>query len=264
MSFLRLGIRYRIILPLKYQDIPFTVPFFGYKYNGNLNEYIDRFVFYFGAYEKEELLFIKKYLNRDSNVLDIGANTGHHSLFFSRYSREVYSFEPFQKMFRILEKRISDNGIKNIKALNFGLGSETGFLDFYAPLGPNSGVGSFSSADHRKNIGKLEIKKGDDVVSDLNIDSLGFIKIDVEGMEVSVLKGLHSTIHKYKPVMFIEMSPESQAILNNELKTILGGYKFHIIEANNPFLFFFNKPTCVLKDFTPQNETQNILCIPFN
>ena len=62
----------------------FTCNFFGMKYSGNLNSYIDWCVFFFGAYEKQELLLLKDLLRKRDNptVLDIGANVGHHSLFF--------------------------------------------------------------------------------------------------------------------------------------------------------------------------------------
>lgn len=264
LRWVRLGIRYRIILPIKYIGYNFSVPFFGYRYIGNLNDHIDRQVYYFGAYEFEELSFFKRYLDKESMVLDIGANTGHHSLFFSAHSKKVYSFEPFDKMFHLLENRIRDNDIKNIKAFNFGLGDTNQALDFFAPNGKNNGIGSFIRSEFGENIGKLEIKKGDDVVTSLNLERIDFVKIDVEGMEVSVIKGLLDTINKFKPVMFIEMSPESQATLDTNLKAKLATYKFYIIEANNPFLYFFNKPTCLLKDFFPQKETKNILCIPSN
>ena len=56
---IRLGLRYRIILKQKYENYEFIIPFFGYKYRGNLNDYIDRFAFYFGAYEIEELMYLK-------------------------------------------------------------------------------------------------------------------------------------------------------------------------------------------------------------
>ncbi len=259
---LRLGIRYRIILPMKYIGYDFLVPFFGYVYKGNLNDHIDRQVFYFGAYEFEELSLCKKYLHKDSVVLDIGANTGHHSLFFSQYAQQVYSFEPYEKMFHVLEGRVADNNIKNIKSFNFGLGDTNQFLDFFAPEGRNNGIGSFIRSEVGRNIGKLEIKKGDDVISGLGINRIDFIKIDVEGMEVSVLKGLIETIRTHKPVMFIEMSPESQKILEDQLKHVLGEYTFYGVKANNPYLFIFNKPGCVVETFVPANKTQNILCVP--
>lgn len=262
MRFLRLGIRYRIILPIEYTGYNFSTPFFGYVYKGNLNDHIDRQVFYFGAYEYEELSFFKKYIDKESIVLDIGANTGHHSLFFSRYGRQVYSFEPYDKMFHILENRIYDNNIQNIQTFNYGLGDSNQSLDFFAPEGKNKGIGSFVKSEVGKSIGKLEIKKGDDIVSDLNVSRVSFIKIDVEGMEISVLQGLLHTINTHKPVMFIEMSPESQHTIYNEFKSKLGAYKLYIIQANNPVLFFFDKQECLLKDFVPTKTTQNIICIP--
>lgn len=256
---IRLGLRYRIILKQKYENYEFIIPFFGYKYRGNLNDYIDRFAYYFGAYEIEELLYLKKYLNKDSVVLDIGANSGHHSLFFSRFSKKVYSFEPYDKPFNILLSRIRENNIKNIECFNFGLGDKYNEMEFFAPIGPNGGGGSFISAPNKKNIGKLVIKKGDDFVKNFNDEKIDFIKIDVEGLENEVLMGLKETIKKYKPIMFVEMIPESQNDLDKDIKDL---YNLYVIDANNPFLFLFNKSGCKIEKFLPSKNIINILFIP--
>lgn len=257
---LRLGLRYRLVLKKKYEDLDFNVSFFGYRYRGNLKDYIDRYVFYFGAYEREELLYLKKFLNKNSVVLDIGANTGHHSLFFSRFARQVYAFEPYDKLFYKLSHRMEQNGVKNVEAYNFGLGKENKESEFFASRGTNEGVGSFIPSSDKVAIGKLVVKNGDEFASNLK-EKIDFIKIDVEGMETEVLVGLKQTIKKNKPVLFVEMTPEAQAELDGEITEL---YNIYIIEANNPFLFVFNKLGCKLKKFEPDLKTVNILFIPRN
>lgn len=262
LTWLRLGLRYRLFLPKKYQDDKFIVPFFGYKYQGSLADYIDRFVFYFGAYEREELSLLKKYLKKDAVVFDVGANTGHHALFFSRFAKQVYAFEPYDQVADIMRSRIEYNQIKNISIYNFGLGKQDQLLDFFAPQGTNKGAGSFVSSELRENIGKLQIKKGDSIVQGLNLSSLDLIKIDVEGAEVDVIEGLADSIKKFRPVIFVEMNSVSQLALDGNLSAILKNYDFYIINANNPFFYFFNKPGCKLEKFKPSQAMQNILCIP--
>ncbi len=262
MRFLRLGLRYRVILRLPYENINFSVPFFGYIYNGTLSEYIDRYVFYFGAYEREELSLLKKYMNKKSVVLDIGANRGHHSLFFSRYSKCVYAFEPYEKVYKETIKKIFDNDISNIFLNKFGLSNKDDLISFYAPVGINEGVGSFVNSSNNINVGKLEIKNADNYI-EINIldEKISLIKIDVEGFETNVLKGLENTIKKHKPALFMELSKESQIYIK-EVATFKDIYNFYIVEPNNPFLILFNIPGCKLLDFVPQNQVLNILAIP--
>ncbi len=254
----RLGIRYRVSLPKGYENVDFTVPFLGYKYSGNLNDYIDKYVFYFGTYEREELLYLKKFISKDSVVLDIGANIGHHSLFFSRFAKKVYSFEPYDKLFYKLSHRMEQNKVKNVEAYNFGLGKENRESEFFASSGGNEGVGSFIASPEKVAVGKLVIKNGDEFVESVK-EKIGFIKIDVEGMETEVLSGLKKTILKDKPVMFVEMTPEAQTEIDKDVSSL---YDIYIVDANNPFLFFFNKLTCRLEKFEPKNRIENLLFIP--
>lgn len=261
LRWLRLGIRYRIILKLAKQDLSFETNFFGYKYKGKLDDYIDRFVFYFGAYEFEELVYLKKFINKNSIVLDIGANSGHHSLFFSKFSKKVYSFEPYKKVFDILNDRIEYNNIKNIIPYNFGLGKVDGFMDFFASGNFNQGMGSFVDGDNKISVGKLAIKNGSDFVLNNIKENIDFIKIDVEGMERDVILGLKKIINKDKPVIFMEANSEFQ---NDEatIKDVFSGYRIYFLDANNPFLLFFNKPWCKVLEFRPSKFVKNILLVP--
>src|SRR6478736_2951074 len=78
-------------------DEPFERSFFGRRYKGNLNTFIDWSVYYYGAYTKEELLCMQDFLAVVDQpvVVDVGANIGHHSLFASTIAARVHSFEPF-------------------------------------------------------------------------------------------------------------------------------------------------------------------------
>ena len=86
-NWLRFGIRYRVINqfcnPESVDSIEFVTDFFGLKYKGNLNSYIDWSVFFFGAYEREKLLLLRDLVNARPNPVffDIGANVGVHLCF---------------------------------------------------------------------------------------------------------------------------------------------------------------------------------------
>jgi len=198
---------------------PFETDFFCMKYRGNLNELMDWFVFFFGAYEKEEL-FLLRYLLKDKPApvfIDVGASIGQHALFMSHYCYQVHAFEPYHRARSLLNEKIALNRISNIIVHEVGLGAINESLNFYAPVGHNIGTGSFDPSHRKKNqlIGQLQIRKGDDYLAELNLKSVDLIKIDVEGFEKNVLLGLQQTIYRYRPDIFMECTLTTQKTLTD-------------------------------------------------
>ena len=48
-------------------------------------------------------------------AIDVGANIGNHSIFFSKFFKKVYSFEPQESVFKLLENNVNMNNLENIK-----------------------------------------------------------------------------------------------------------------------------------------------------
>ncbi len=161
----------------------------------------------FGDYESEEIRMINKFIKEDNIILDIGANIGWYSINLAAKvpHGKVIAFEPIPKTFSYLKKNIALNNIKNIEAYNFGLSDKEEILDFY--YDPKlTGATSLRNLheDREKTIIKCEVKRMDDVVPDL-VSKVDFIKCDVEGAELFVVKGGIETIKREKPVIFLEM-----------------------------------------------------------
>jgi hypothetical protein len=51
----------------------------------------------------------------------------------------------------------------------------------------------------------VSVRSGDGVIDDMEIDDIAAIKIDTEGTEPAVLRGLSATIEKYRPIIFLEI-----------------------------------------------------------
>jgi len=87
------------------------------------NDYITQKIILDGWFEKRELYAVENFF--ESNQLDrkicvdVGANIGNHSLFFSRIFEKVYSFEPLTEVFKLLE--INASSTNNVIAQNIGL-----------------------------------------------------------------------------------------------------------------------------------------------
>lgn len=262
---LRIGIRYHFFWQL--HRYSFSVPFFGYRYSGNLDDHIDRQVFLFGAYEYDELMLMKRFLSKDAVVLDVGSNTGHHSLFFSRFAKLVHAFDPYQKVIDVAEARIKENKIDNIFTHTFGLGDKDAIEAYYEPADYNQGVGSFVKGpdNFKNNTINLIIKNGDTFVESLNLNNIDLIKIDVEGYETEVLNGLQTIIAKHRPVVFFEFKKGSERFgsYSSVVSYFPDKYDFYMIKANRPVVWFLNNPQPEVRPFDYEHPVgENVLAVP--
>src|SRR5882762_3418698 len=191
-DWIRYGIRNRLIRrfcnPNTVDSHEFEMDFFGSIYRGNLNCHLDWCAYFFGAYEKSELLLMRDLVQHENEAIfvDVGANIGHHSLFMSRYCKQVHAFEPYEGVRTHLDSKISYNNCHNIVVHSVGLGCKEEALPFFAPTGFNTGTGSFMpshEANNNARIGELTVVNGDAYFSKLGLKNIHLIKIDVEGFE---------------------------------------------------------------------------------
>ncbi|MDB5805175.1 MAG: FkbM family methyltransferase [Betaproteobacteria bacterium] len=155
----------------------------------------------------------------DPVILDIGANVGVHSLFFSGLAGargRVHAFEAQRIIFQMLMGNLALNSIENVHGYGVALGREAGELKL-PPVDYNQrwnfgGMGlATESPDPQFAHGTLERAAADrnEMVPVTTLDSLAlgrvdFIKIDVEGMEEDVLRGAARTLDVSRPLMQLE------------------------------------------------------------
>ncbi|MEN8506081.1 MULTISPECIES: FkbM family methyltransferase [Paraburkholderia] len=200
----------------------------GHKMAVFANEHIGGFIHAFGVYEQEELDALFNFLEplrdvfRAGMALDIGANIGNHSLYFSRTFNAVQSFEPDPSTFYLLKFNVSFR--KKITAYNIGLGDHKGtfrLLEVQKNMGASTIVSDQVEGKSSTDYVDVQIVRLDDL--DYRDEGPCFIKIDVEGFEPRVLQGGLRTITKHWPLIvleqhesaFTEGSTESIFILKN-------------------------------------------------
>src|SRR5262245_38886977 len=192
------------------EDFDFTTDFFGMRLDGNMANLIDRNIFYYGAYEKPHLFLLRDLMHavagETGTFIDIGANTGQHSLFMSRHSKVVHAFEPWEPVLKKFRRTIEINRIENIIIHPYGLGNETSRKPFFKPADKNLGTGSFVEGFNVENsaAGALEIVRGDDAFAKEAITAPSLVKIDIEGYEKPALLGLRKTLLTHRPILVFE------------------------------------------------------------
>jgi FkbM family methyltransferase len=157
-----------------------------------------------GVYELEELetffSWISKFRDKvfDGVALDIGANIGNHSLYFSDYFKKVFSFEPIPMTFKILS--LNSELAENITCFNVGVSDceKISFMDIFP-----SNMGGARITNTSPNYCKtINLKTLDSLINPL--EDIKLIKIDVEGHEYEVLVGAEKIIKKNNPIILFE------------------------------------------------------------
>ena len=146
---------------------------------------------------------------RRGHFIDIGANIGQTLLTLRSICDLAYiGFEPDISAAFYVSELIRRNHFRNSQVLSVALGSEStssvfhtnGAADTSATLGLDlrpEGMYSLST--------RVAVCKGDDVVMALPEGPVFLIKIDVEGLELEVLKGLDNTLKRHRPPVYFEV-----------------------------------------------------------
>lgn len=170
----------------------------GFRFELDLSDYMQWLIYFGVSIEPRNKLYAL--VKPGMVIFDVGANIGETAMHFARRAGEngqVYAFEPDPVTFQKLNHHLELNRIRNVTALNFGLGDAEGQFSLERDEKHSGG----------NRIGKkgiaVVIKQGDAFAATLNRKP-DFIKIDVEGFEYRVLQGLSHTIKTQRPVLYVE------------------------------------------------------------
>jgi FkbM family methyltransferase len=173
-------------------------------------------------------------LERDAKILkkmkfnttvDIGANNGYFTNLLLKVSKKVISFEPITYLYQLNLKLFIN---KNVTFYNLALGDKESYGKINIPR-DNDPESSLINKFKNSDIQKVKISTGDKILQNKKID---FIKIDVEGYELFVLKGLKKVIKKDLPIFLIEIEKRH----NKNFKDI-----FYYMINHNYEIFYLNK-----------------------
>jgi FkbM family methyltransferase len=145
-------------------------------------------------------------------LLDIGANVGLYLIWLKVLDsrRRYVGFEPNPACYFYLQELILNNKFELATTLPFALlDSEELHTFFVKRLGDKMGslLDVHRAGEDRPRTFDLITQRGDEVINKLALEEIAFIKIDVEGAELEVLKGLSGTLSRFKPVIICDIFP---------------------------------------------------------
>jgi FkbM family methyltransferase len=208
--------------------------------------FVSSYFLYKELYEDPFLRLLKrnpKLLGR-GDILDVGANIGYTAAIFGRAVHpgwKVYAFEPDRYSFGLLRETVSHKHLADkIEAMHMAVGANEGFIGLWH--------NEKHSADHRvvteqfrksgldaAKIETVRVTSVDTFVAARGLREISFIKIDVQGYEIAVCKGMTQTLERFPhtPVS-IEYDPETTRKMGFDPQALLDffrtrGYRVHVL-----------------------------------
>lgn len=193
----------RILMTMGKNEISISMNNFIFEVD--IRESIERKTFFLKSYEKDRMSYLINNGKKSNIFIDVGAHIGFYSILTSDYFNQVYSFEPNFRNYQKLLKNIKQNKLeRKIRTFNHGLGEKQQKLKgISANKGELIQTSGFSISQNNKTGEDVLILKGDDVIKLVNEDIT--LKIDVEGYEYNVLKGLEAILHNNNCFIQIEI-----------------------------------------------------------
>jgi len=211
----------------------------------------------YGEFSVAEQEIFAQVIRPGALVVEVGANIGAHTVELSRLAGpdgEVHAFEPQRIVFQALCANLALNQCTNVHARQAAVGEKAGIISV-PPIDPTI----------RYNFGGVSLRDVafGEAVALITLDSLdlpacSLLKVDVEGMEVEVLKGAEQLIQMHRPIMYLENDREDRS---EELLGIVErlGYKawWHLAQLFNA-ANFYGDPVDIFGNIV----SINVLCVP--
>ncbi len=182
---------------------------YGDRFWLNETSCVDKSIIDTGIWESKSTDIVKKLVKKGDVVLDVGANIGYYTVIISKIvgnEGKVIAFEPTKYFGDVLEKNIYENEVKNCIVQKYALSDEDSITEII--IGENSATINWISdcENTKRGSESIETKRLDDIISDLNLHKIDFIKIDVDGHEPAFFRGAIESIHKFKPTILMEIA----------------------------------------------------------
>ena len=221
-----------------------------------MNNYIKIFHIFIGLFDyftsKKICSFLKKKLkNQKIVLLDVGAHKGETINLFSKnfHIDRIYSFEANKEVYKILKKKDDHN----VFTFNFGVGEEETVKDFNTVIDSQSSTFAEIANDSKYFLIKkkilqpfskkeysykqsVKIRKLSNFIEEKKLENIDVLKIDTEGYEFNVLKGIEDG--DFKKIKFILLEHHYDDMIKKDYKY---GDISDLLKLNNFKLAFKSK-----------------------
>ncbi|MFW2830157.1 FkbM family methyltransferase [Sphingomonas sp. ID0503] len=150
---------------------------------------------------------------RSGTVIDVGVNTGQtlQKILSIDAARHYVGFEPQVGCCFFVDQFLRDNKVRNASVVSLALSNSNMLLPLYSEGQFDEMASLVASTTSRYRaesaVTYVPARIGDEVLREMSIDDPAIIKVDVEGAEISVFRGLSGTLAEKRPICFFEVLP---------------------------------------------------------
>ena len=193
-----------------------------------LDKYLDVHLYYLGYHEYPETRFLELNLKPGDVFFDLGANIGYFTLLGARHvgpAGKVHAFEISAADFAHLQENVALNDLASEIKLNRTAISEG---DGEVIITPTGGAGT-THIDPSGSCGgdTVPATSVDHYVEEHGLKKVDYVKCDIEGAELLMLKGASSLMKRYRPVFLVEINPSALATFGASAEAVAAEFEAH-------------------------------------
>ena len=215
----------------------------GFVMAGSTQDMIQRYIYVFGVWEPDLSAWLRRSLSPGRTLIDVGANVGYFSLLGSKLvgpSGRVIAVEALPATYRQLTGNLARNDAANVRALNLAATAEPGIVTLYGGEAHNSGTTSTVAIQGLEALTQVEGLPLAQVLTADELAAARVVKIDVEGAELDVLRGLAPALDSMPAdvELVVEVSPDDQVARGRrpqEPIELLAAAGFHPYRLRNDY-----------------------------
>ncbi len=169
---------------------------------------------------------LARFLSPGDTFVDIGANHGAFSVAAAHFLGPrglVLAFEPQPDLHRLVARSLEASEIREFRVFPDSCGERRGETEFFVPRKSSGRAGLFADFSARSHHKKIQVRQVriDDIMQNLDLPGRVFIKLDVEGNELSALRGATGFIRTYRPRMLMELNPIAMKAAGTDYREVV-------------------------------------------
>jgi FkbM family methyltransferase len=225
---------------------------------------ISRSIFVTGRYEPNEFHALSRFLRPGMTFIDVGANMGLYTLFAAKRLQDggrVVSIEPSQRERAVLQQNIELNQLPNVTVLPAAACERAGEVELLVADSQYSGhntLGDFgynTPLDHREVVPAITL---DSLLESEPPERVDVIKMDIEGGELSALRGAHEILSQHRPALLLELSDRALAYQKATSAEVLS-----VLESHGYRVYGFDRQSGLPVPLQPKDyfDSENVVAL---